>query len=125
MIYVVGIIGIAFLVMMGAVKWLGHEVKAEKAQREAAESANVTLAADCKAKIDRANQQIADIGRRDAAAAARTKAAKKKADEEAAKNAGKVAALAAQAAGPPAPTPEAQCAAAAAVLSDVAKVRHP
>ena len=125
MIYIAGIVGVVMLLMFGGLKVLGSQVKAERAQRAAAESANKTLAADCKGKIDGLNRTLADIAKADAARAARAKAAKAKADAEEAKNKGKRDELAGKAAAAPAPTAEAQCAAATLTLQDVAKVRHP
>ena len=125
MLYVAGIVGVVMLLMMGGLKVLGGQVKAERAQRVAAEGANKTLAADCKGKIDGLNRAISDIAKADQARAARGKAAKAKADAEKAKTDPKVQQLTRQAAAPPVATTEAQCQAATLTLQDVAKARHP
>lgn len=125
MLYLIAAVGLAFLAMFGTIKYLGHRVDAEKVQRAAAESANAALAADCETKITGLNRQLADIAKRDAERAKRAREAKAAADKRAAADAPKIAALAGQAQAVPAPTAEAQCAAATLTLQDVAKSRNP
>lgn len=125
MIYAIIAAGIAGLLMFGTIKVQHANNVSLQTRATTAEGANKALAEDCAAKIKRANDQIADIAKQDAARAKRARDAKAAADKAAKAQQPKVDALAAQAASPAAATEQAQCETATAILSDVAKARAP
>lgn len=129
MIYVVGIVGVVFLLMAGWVKIQGMRIASLKTDVATAEanvatckSANATLAESIKGvrgEYKGSQDALTKIQSEDAKKQAAARAILAQHQKAAQDSARKVSELQGQMAGPPAPTREAQCEAVRKTLSDL------